>query len=240
MLIAGPCTLETYEQGLRDAQECKRLGIEYFRAGVFKPRTNPMDFQGLREEGMTILKQIKNETGVKVVTELVDAKFLPLYDFVDIIQIGSRNCQNFELLKEVAKTGCPVLLKRGFGMTVNEFISAANYLTQYGCSEVILCERGIRTFETATRNTLDIAAIPLIHQQTNYKIIVDPSHGTGKRELVLPMSAAAMAAGADGLLVEMTYCPEEAITDGFQTINYEQAVQLKKLYDFYRVNISLA
>ena len=240
MLIAGPCTLETYEQGLRDAQECKRLGIEYFRAGVFKPRTNPMDFQGLREEGMTILKQIKNETGLKVVTELVDAKFLPLYDFVDIIQIGSRNCQNFELLKEVAKAGCPVLLKRGFGMTVNEFISAANYLTQYGCSEVILCERGIRTFETATRNTLDIAAIPLIHQQTNYKIIVDPSHGTGKLELVLPMSAAAMAAGADGLLVEMTYCPEEAITDGFQTINYEQAVQLKKLYDFYRVNISLA
>ena len=234
MLITGPCTLETYEQGLRDAQECKKLGIEYFRAGVFKPRTNPTDFQGLREDGMTILKQIKHDTGLKIVTELVDIQFLPLYDFVDIIQIGSRNCQNFELLKAVAKAGRPVLLKRGFGMTINEFISAANYLTQYGCEEVILCERGIRTFENATRNTLDIAAVPLVHQQTDYKIIVDPSHGTGKRDLVLPMASAAMAAGADGLIVEMTQCPEQAITDGFQTIDYEQCVQLKKIYDFYK------
>lgn len=235
MLIAGPCSLETYEQGLRDAQECKKLGIEYFRAGVFKPRTNPTDFQGLREDGMAILKQIKNDTGLKIVTELVDIQFLPLYDFVDIIQIGSRNCQNFELLKAVAKSGRSILLKRGFGMTVKEFISAANYLTQYGCEEVILCERGIRTFENATRNTLDIAAVPIVHQETDYKIIVDPSHGTGRRDLVLPMASAAMAAGADGLIVEMTQYPDQAITDGFQTIDYKQCTQLKKLiYDFYK------
>ena len=235
MLIAGPCSLETYEQGLRDAQECKKLGIEYFRAGVFKPRTNPTDFQGLREDGMAILKQIKNDTGLKIVPELVDILFLPLYDFVDIIQSGSRNCQNFELLKAVAKSGRSILLKRGFGMTVKEFISAANYLTQYGCEEVILCERGIRTFENATRNTLDIAAVPIVHQETDYKIIVDPSHGTGRRDLVLPMASAAMAAGADGLIVEMTQYPDQAITDGFQTIDYKQCTQLKKLiYDFYK------
>lgn len=234
MLIAGPCTLENYEQGLRDAQECKRLGIEYFRAGVFKPRTSPYDFQGLREGGMVLLQQIKQATGLKVVTELVDAKFLPLYDFVDIVQIGSRNCQNFELLKAVGKAGRIILLKRGFGMTIKEFISAADYLTHYGAKEVILCERGIRTFENATRNTLDLAAVPIIHQESKYKVIVDPSHGTGKRDLILPMSSAAMAAGADGLLVEMTQNPDKALTDGFQTIDYEQGSQLKKLYDFYK------
>ena len=234
MLIAGPCTLEHYEQGLRDAQECKRLGIEYFRAGVFKPRTSPYDFQGLREGGMILLQQIKQTTGLKIVTELVDAKFLPLYDFVDIIQIGSRNCQNFELLKSVGKAGRTVLLKRGFGMTIKEFINAADYLTHYGAKEVILCERGIRTFENATRNTLDLAAVPIIHQESEYKVVVDPSHGTGKRDLVLPMSSAAMAAGADGLLVEMTQNPDKALTDGFQTIDYEQGLQLKKMYDFYK------
>ena len=232
MLIAGPCSREPYEQGLRDAQECKKLGIKYFRAGAFKPRTNPTDFQGLREDGMTILKQIKNDTGLKIVTELVDIQFLPLYDFVDIIQIGSRNCQNFELLKAVAKSGRPILLKRGFGMTIKEFISAANYLTQYGCEEVILCERGIRTFENATRNTLDIAAVPIVHQETDYKIIVDPSHGTGRRDLVLPMASAAMAAGADGLIVEMTKYPGLAITDGVETMEYKGGAELKKLsYD---------
>jgi 3-deoxy-7-phosphoheptulonate synthase len=237
MLIAGPCTLKNYEQGLRDAQECKRLGIKYFRAGVFKPRTSPYDFQGLREGGMMVLQQIKQATGVKVVTELVDAKFLPLYDFVDIIQIGSRNCQNFELLKAVGKAEKTVLLKRGFGMTIQEFICAADYLIHYGADEVILCERGIRTFENETRNTLDLAAVPIIHQKTKYKIIVDPSHGTGRRDLVLPMSSAAMAVGADGLLIEMTQNPDKAPTDGFQTIDYEQGAQLKKIYDFYKSGI---
>lgn len=227
MLIAGPCSLESYEKALEDALCCKCFGIEYFRAGAFKPRTSPKSFQGLREEGLKILSQIKKETGLKIVTELVDADFLPLYEDVDIIQIGSRNCQNFELLKKVgSNTDKPILLKRGFGMTIEEFIGAADYLKEYGAKEVILCERGIKTFETATRNTLDLAAIPIVHLETDYKIIVDPSHGTGRRELVIPMAKAAIGAGADGLIVECTKCPEEALTDGFQTINYDELHQL--------------
>ena len=227
MIIAGPCTLESYEQALDDALCCKRNGIEYFRAGAFKPRTSPKDFQGLREEGLEILTQIKSETGLKIVTELVDSDYPPLYKDVDIIQIGSRNCQNFELLKKVAmNTNKPILLKRGFGVTVKEFIGAANYLQEYGAAEIILCERGIKTFENATRNTIDFAAIPIIHAETNYKIIVDPSHGTGRRDLIIPMSKAAMAIGADGLIIECTANPELAITDGFQTINHQELNQL--------------
>ena len=230
MLIAGPCSLESYEKALDDALCCKCYGIEYFRAGAFKPRTSPKAFQGLREEGLKILSRIKRETGLKIVTELVDSEYLPLYNDVDIIQIGSRNCQNFELLKKVAKTGKPILLKRGFGMTIQEFIGAADYLKEYGAKEIILCERGIKTFETATRNTLDLAAIPIIHQETDYKIIVDPSHGTGRRDLVIPMSKAALAAGADGLIVESTKNPETALTDGFQTVGYEQLFEIKSLF----------
>ena len=231
MLIAGPCTLESYEKALKDAQECKRLGIEYFRAGAFKPRTTPDSFQGLREEGIQILSRIKKEVGIKIVTELVSSEYLPLYEDVDVIQIGSRNCQNFELLKQVASCGKPILLKRGFGMTIKEFIGAADYLKAYGATDIILCERGIKTFETATRNTLDFAAVPIIQNETEYKVIIDPSHGTGRRELVLPMSKAAMALGADGLIVEATEQPELAMTDGFQTIDYEQLSQLKRSYD---------
>lgn len=232
MLIAGPCTLESYEQGLDDALCCKCYGIEYFRAGIFKPRTSPKDFQGLREEGMKILSQIKKETGLKIVTELVDIEHLPLFDDVDIIQIGSRNCQNFELLKKVAShTNKPILLKRGFGMTIKEFIGAADYLNQYGAKEIILCERGIKTFEDSTRNTIDFAAVPIIHAETPYKIIIDPSHGTGRRDLIIPMSKAALAIGADGLIVEATKDPTIAITDGKQTINYRQLLELKNLYD---------
>lgn len=230
MLIAGPCTLETYEQALEDALCCKKYNIEYFRAGAFKPRTFPNSFQGLREEGIEILSTIKKEVGIKIVTELVDSDFLPLYKDIDIIQIGSRNCQNFELLKKVACVDKPVLLKRGFGMTIKEFIGAADYLKAYGASNIILCERGIKTFETATRNTLDLAAIPIIHSLTEYKIIVDPSHGTGRADLVLPMSKAALAIGADGLIVECTKNPQNAITDGFQTIDYQQLFELKNLF----------
>ena len=236
MLIAGPCTLESYEQGLKDAQECKQLGIEYFRAGAFKPRTAPNSFQGLREEGIQILSRIRKEVDIKVVTELVSAEYLSLYNDVDIIQIGSRNCQNFELLKYVAiNSNKPILLKRGFGMTIEEFIGAADYLKVYGAKEIILCERGIKTFETATRNTLDFAAIPIIQQKTDYKIIIDPSHGTGRRDLILPMSKAALALGADGLIVEATAEPDCARTDGFQTIDYEQLAKLKNIYiDFFK------
>ena len=235
MLIAGPCTLESYEKALKDAQECKRLGIEYFRAGAFKPRTTPNSFQGLREEGIQILSCIKKEIGIKTVTELVSSKFLPLYEDVDIIQIGSRNCQNFELLKQVAPYGKPILLKRGFGMTIQEFIGAADYLKEYGATDIILCERGIKTFETATRNTLDFAAVPIIQNETNYKIIVDPSHGTGRQDLVIPMSRAALAIGADGLIVEATENPKEAITDGFQTIDYNQLAKLKRICDIWKI-----
>lgn len=230
MLIAGPCSLESYEKALDDALCCKRYGIKYFRAGAFKPRTSPKAFQGLREEGLKILSHIKKETGLKIVTELVDSDYLPLYSDVDIIQIGSRNCQNFELLKKVAPIGKPILLKRGFGMTIDEFIGAADYLKEYGAKDIILCERGIKTFENATRNTLDFAAIPIIHQQTDYKIIVDPSHGTGRRDLVIPMSRAALAVGADGLIVECTKKPDEALTDGFQTIDYNQLLEIKNLF----------
>lgn len=234
MLIAGPCTLESYEKALKDAQECKRLGIEYFRAGAFKPRTTPDSFQGLREEGIQILSRIKKEVGIKIVTELVSSEFLPLYEDVDVIQIGSRNCQNFELLKQIASCGKPILLKRGFGMTIKEFIGAADYLRAYGAKDIILCERGIKTFETATRNTLDFAAVPIIQNETSYKIIIDPSHGTGRRELVIPMSKAALAIGADGLIVEATEKPDEAITDGFQTIDYLQLSELKSAYVAYK------
>lgn len=237
MLIAGPCSLESYEKALKDAQECKRLGIEYFRAGAFKPRTTPDSFQGLRKEGLKILSRIKEEVGIKIVTELVSAEFLPLYEDVDIIQIGSRNCQNFELLKAVASCGKPILLKRGFGMTIKEFIGAADYLKAYGAKDIILCERGIKTFENATRNTLDFAAVPIIQNETSYKIIIDPSHGTGRRELVIPMSKAALALGADGLIVEATEKPECALTDGFQTIDYQQLGELKKLFDVTKNSI---
>ena len=231
MLIAGPCSIESYEKTLDDALCCKCYGIEYFRAGAFKPRTSPKSFQGLREKGLEILSRIKQETGLKIVTELVDSDYLPLYSDVDIIQIGSRNCQNFELLKKVAmNTNKPILLKRGFGMTIDEFIGAADYLKEYGAKEIILCERGIKTFETATRNTLDLAAIPIIHQKTDYKIIVDPSHGTGRRDLVVPMAKAAIAVGADGLIVEATKNPDEALTDGFQTIDYKQLFEIKNLF----------
>lgn len=230
MLIAGPCSLESYEKAVEDAKECKKLGIEYFRAGAFKPRTSPNSFQGLREEGLKILSVIKKEVDIKIVTELVASEFLHLYDDVDIIQIGSRNCQNFELLKTIASIGKPILLKRGFGMTIQEFIGAADYLKAYGAKDIILCERGIKTFENATRNTLDFAAVPIIHQETNYKVIIDPSHGTGRRDLVLPMSKAAIAIGADGLIVECTKEPDKALTDGFQTINYEQLKELRGIY----------
>lgn len=228
MLIAGPCSLENYEKGLEDAKECKRQNVDYFRAGVFKPRTSPHSFQGLREEGIEILVKIKNEVGIKVVTEITSAEFLPLYKNIDMLQIGSRNCQNFELLKAVAQSGKPILLKRGFGMTIEEFIGAAEYLKYYGATEIILCERGIKTFETATRNTLDLAAVPIIHKQTDYKIIVDPSHGTGHSDLVIPLAKAAIAVGADGIMVECTKDPKNAISDAQQTINYAQLKQLRK------------
>ena len=236
MIIAGPCSVQDYKSTLEDALECKKMGIEYFRAGAFKPRTYPTSFQGLGKEGLEILSKVKKETGLKIVSEIVDINHLPWYSDIDILQIGARNCQNFELLKRVAeKSDKPVLLKRGFGMTIDEFVGAADYLTAYGCSEVILCERGIRTFENATRNTLDLACVPLIHKHTNYKIIVDPSHGTGNSDLVLPMAYAALACGADGLMIEMTKNPDNAISDAAQTINYEQMYKLLENINYSKI-----
>lgn len=232
MLIAGPCSLESYEKGIIDANKCKQLGIEYFRAGVFKPRTFPDSFQGLREKGLKILVQIKKETGLKIVSEIVAIEYLPLYNDIDILQIGSRNCQNFEMLKKIAPVNKPILLKRGFGMTIKEFLGAAEYLRKFGAKDIILCERGIKTFETATRNTLDLAAVPLL-QKEGYKVIVDPSHGTGVRRLVYPLSKAALAVGADGLIIEATQNPDTALTDNYQTIDFNILKHIKQFYDNY-------
>ena len=237
MFIAGPCAIQSYDQAMRDAEECAKLGIEYFRAGVFKPRTYAGSFQGLGEKGMEILMKVKKQTGLKVVTELTAEKYIPLYENVDIIQIGSRNCQNFELLKEVAKLRKTVLLKRGFGMTTNEFLAAATYLFDGGLTrkDIIFCERGIKTFETSTRNTLDVSTIALL-KQGGYNVIADPSHATGLSDIVVPCGKAAIVAGANGVMVEIASNPDNLLSDKEQAINYKQLAELKKFYDFWKTN----
>lgn len=232
--IAGPCAVESYEQCEKIAKFLKSKGIEFFRAGAYKPRTSPFDFQGLRSEGIKILKKIKSEIGIKIVTEAMDIESLKeVSDCADIIQIGSRNMQNFELLKAVGKQDKPVLLKRGFSSSFNEWIKAAEYIFASGNEKVIFCERGIRTYNDYTRNTLDLAAVPIIKNETNMPIIVDPSHATGLRELVEPMAIAAIASGADGIMLEVHYNPEESVSDARQTISFDEfeelQVKLKKL-----------
>lgn len=222
-IIAGPCSVESYELMEKTAIFLKKIGIEYMRGGAFKPRTSPYSFQGLGEEGLEILKSIKQNFSIKIVTELMDIKDLEaISDVADVIQIGSRNMYNYSLLKEVGKTKKRVLLKRGMSATIEEWLNAAEYIAIEGNKEIILCERGIRTFETYTRNTLDLSCIPVIKQKTNLKVIVDPSHGTGIRELVKPMSLAAISAGADGLMIEMHPDPDNALSDASQSINFEQ------------------
>lgn len=237
MFIAGPCAIQSYDQTMRDAEECVKLGIEYFRAGVFKPRTDAGSFQGLGEKGMEILMKVKEQTNLKVVTELTAEKYIPLYENVDIIQIGCRNCQNFELLREAAKLGKTVLLKRGFGVTVDELLGAATYLFEGGLTRknIIFCERGIKTFETATRNTLDISAIALL-KQGGYNVIADPSHATGWSNIVVPCGKAAIVAGANGVMVEIASNPDNLLSDKDQAINYKQLAELKKFYDFWKTN----
>ena len=236
MIIAGPCSVTSFESTLEDAKYLKSIGIEYFRGGAFKPRTSPHDFQGLGPKGIEILKEVKKEIDIKIVTEIVDIRHFNHFENIDIIQVGSRNCQNFELLKELAVFGKPVLLKRGFGMTIDEFINAAEYLKAYGLDEdkIILCERGIKTFETATRNTLDLSAVPILKSRTNYKVIVDPSHGTGHRDLIIPMSRAAIAGTADGLIIECTKDPDSSLTDAKQIIGYNEIKEIKEFYDLYK------
>ncbi|MBN1291634.1 MAG: 3-deoxy-7-phosphoheptulonate synthase [Candidatus Latescibacteria bacterium] len=222
-VIAGPCSVESEEQIVRIAHAVKDAGAQMLRGGAYKPRTSPYAFQGLEEEGLKYLARAKKETGLKIVTEIVaigDTDVLVKY--VDMIQIGARNCQNFALLKAVGQSGMPVILKRGMATTIKEFIQAAEYILSEGNPNVVLCERGVRTFEDSTRNTLDLSAVALIKEWSHLPVIVDPSHGTGVRELVTPMSRAAIAAGADGLIIEVHDHPEEAFSDGPQSLKPDQ------------------
>lgn len=218
-LIAGPCAIEGREQFIQTAVAVWERGALALRGGAFKPRTSPYSFQGLGEEGLKIMAEAREITGLPIVTEVMDQKSIPMVaEYVDIIQIGARNMQNFYLLKEVGKYNKPVLLKRGLSATIEEWLMAAEYILDSGNSQIILCERGIRTFETYTRNTLDLSAIPLTKQLSHLPVIVDPSHGTGKRDLVIPMSLASVACGCDGIIVEVHINPAEAWSDGPQSL----------------------
>lgn len=219
-IMAGPCAIESREQLLESAQLVKKAGATILRGGAYKPRSSPYSFQGLEEEGLKYLAEAREKTGLPVVTEVTDPRNVDLVSYYsDIIQIGARNMQNFPLLRAAAKTRRPILLKRGLSATIDEWMLAAEYIMSTGNHQVILCERGIRTFETATRNTLDLSAVPLVKHLSHLPIIVDPSHGTGKWRLVRPMALAAVAAGADGLIIEVHPKPSEAISDGPQSIN---------------------
>lgn len=223
LIIAGPCAIESYDQLLETARFIKSKGVKILRGGAYKPRTSPFAFQGMRKEGLEILKAVKKEVGIMAVTEAIDEKSLSeVYEVSDMIQIGSRNMQNFSLLVEAGKQDKPILLKRGMSATIKEWIHAAEYIAKQGNNKIIMCERGIRTFNDYTRNTMDIAAIPIIKQETGLKVIADPSHGTGKRNLILPMSLASLAAGADGLIIEVHPQPEDALSDGDQSLNFEE------------------
>src|SRR5437764_8488186 len=218
-LIAGPCTVESREQTLETARAVRDAGATLFRGGAYKPRTSPYAFQGLGQEGLRLLAEAKAETGLPVVTELMDQRDLdPILEVADVIQIGARNMQNYTLLAEVGRSGRPVLLKRGFSSTLEELLMAAEYVLKEGNPQVILCERGIRTFETAYRFTLDLMAVPVLKELTHLPVIVDPSHAAGRRDLVLPLSLAAAAVGADGLIVEVHPHPDQAICDGPQQL----------------------
>jgi len=218
-VIAGPCAVENKEMLMNIAEKIKDAGASFLRGGAFKPRTSPYSFQGLGEEGLKYLSEAREKTGLPVVTELMDPREIEvILKYSDIVQIGARNMQNFKLLLEVGTCNKPVLLKRGLSATIKEWLMAAEYIMSKGNQNVILCERGIRTFETATRNTLDLSAVPILKQLTHLPVIVDPSHGVGKWDIVAPMAKAAIAAGADGLMIEVHTNPEEAMSDGEQSL----------------------
>ena len=233
-VIAGPCAVESYEVVLEIARIVKKSGAVILRSGAFKPRTSPYSFQGLGEEGLKILKKAGDQTGLPVVTELMDARDMPLVEkYADIIQIGARNMQNFNLLKEVGLSKKPVLLKRGMSSTIKELLMSAEYLLANGTFNVILCGQGIRTFEEYPRNTIDLSCVPVVKELSHLPIIVDPSHGTGRRELISPLARAAVAVGADGAMIEVHVHPEEALSDGAQSLDpagFEQAMQQIKRY----------
>ncbi len=218
-MIAGPCAVETAEQCLATAALLKPTGVRLFRGGAYKPRTSPYSFQGLGLEGLKILDQVRKQFGMGIVTEAIDNESLDLVEeWADVIQIGARNMQNFSLLKRAGRAKKPVLLKRGMSATLDEFLMAAEYVLSEGNYNVMLCERGVRTFSDFSRNTLDLAVVPAVKKRSHLPILVDPSHGTGKRHKVLPLSRAAVAVGADGLLVEVHYQPDKALSDGIQSI----------------------
>src|SRR5947209_14128588 len=219
VLICGPCSVESKEQLLSIARIVKDAGARILRGGAFKPRTSPYSFQGLREDGLRFLADARNETGLPVITEIMDARDLPIVErYADCLQIGARNMQNFSLLKEVGRSHLPVLLKRGFSATINEFIMSAEYILSEGNMNVLLCERGIRTFETATRYTLDLNAVPILKSKTHLPVVVDPTHGIGVRDYVPQMALAAVAAGADAIMIEVHESPEAAKCDGEQSL----------------------
>ncbi|PJC48827.1 MAG: 3-deoxy-7-phosphoheptulonate synthase [Candidatus Omnitrophica bacterium CG_4_9_14_0_2_um_filter_42_8] len=219
VVMAGPCSVESFEMLLETGKNVKKAGASILRGGAFKPRSSPYSFQGLGEEGLKFLKDVKKETGLKIVTEVMDTRDVRMVEkYADILQVGARNMQNFNLLKEVGISKKPVLLKRGMSATIKEFLMSAEYVLAAGNFNCILCERGIRTFEDATRFTLDLNAVPLIKQLSHLPVVVDPSHGTGKWDLVEPMAKAAIAAGADGLMIEVHPNPEEAFSDGEQSL----------------------
>jgi 3-deoxy-7-phosphoheptulonate synthase len=222
VIISGPCSVEDYDNMYNIAKELKKAGVHMLRGGAFKPRTSPYDFQGLKEEGLKILKSIGDEFNMPIVTEVMDTQDIELVSkYADMLQIGSRNMYNYSLLKEVGKLKTPILLKRGMSATISEWLYAAEYILSNGNENVVLCERGIRTFETYTRNTLDLSSVAAIKQNYRIPVIVDPSHGTGIRELVARMSLASIAAGADGLMIESHIDPNKAVSDSSQTVSID-------------------
>ena len=237
VIMAGPCAVESHDQLMQTAAAAKAGGAQILRGGAYKPRTSPYSFQGLEVEGLKYMAEAREATGLKVITEVTSEHALEAaVNYVDIIQIGARNMQNFELLKEAGKINKPVMLKRGLAATIDEWLNAAEYIMSEGNEDVILCERGIRTFETSTRNTLDISAVPVIKSKSHLPIIVDPSHASGVRAYISPLSRAAVAAGADGLMIEVHPCPEKALSDGAQSLD---PGDFKKLTEELRPFISL-
>ena len=237
-IMAGPCSVESEEQLNGIAEKVKKSGATFLRGGAFKPRTSPYAFQGLKAEGLDLLKEARRVTGLPIVTEIMRVSHIDMFENVDVIQVGARNMQNFELLKELGKIDKPILLKRGLAATIEEFLMSAEYIMAGGNDKVILCERGIRTYETATRNTLDISAVPVLRKLTHLPIIVDPSHASGISWLVEPLAMAAVAAGVDGLMIEVHNDPPHALSDGAQSLTPEQfdlvarrVFAMKKAYD---------
>ena len=235
--FAGPCSVESREQILEVARDVKASGANILRGGAFKPRTSPYSFQGMRAAGLELLLEAKKETGMPIVTEIMDTSHIPLFEDVDIIQVGARNMQNFELLRELGHLDKPIFLKRGLSSTLQELLMSAEYIMAGGNERVILCERGIRTFETATRNTLDLSSVPLLKEKTHLPVVVDPSHASGIARLVQPMAYAAAACGADGLMIEVHNDPAKALCDGPQALTPDQFTHVVKGVESIRASI---